>query len=269
MNPNRLLLISLFVMALSNLLSTEALCGDGVIEINMARAKAGGVTATDTPGFPVILDQPGSYRLTGNLDLRNEPAARNAIAIRVDADDVTIDLNEFEIIGVVTCPDGPSSCTPANGVGMGVWGSAQTANNLTVRNGAIRGMGRRAVQVNTGLGARIENVRIFETWDNGLELRDHGWIRGNHFALNRNLGINTHTGSLVVGNTFEANGAIAARVIFGFVVGNYISGNDGYGISQFTPYAGNILDGNNGSGDQVENSFDMCNNISNDIFGCP
>lgn len=269
MNVNTVLLISVVAMALSTLVSTEALCGDGVIEINMARAKAGGVTATDTPGFPVILDQPGSYRLTGNLDLRGEPVAQNVIAIRVDADDVTIDLNHFEIIGVVTCPTGPSSCAPANGIGMGVWGSSQTANNLTVRNGAIRGMGRRAVQVNTGIGTRVEDVRIFETWDIGMDLRDHSWIRGNHFALNRNQGINTFTGSLVVGNTFEANGVIAARVIIGFVVGNYITGNDGYGISQLSPYASNILDGNNGSGDQVENSLDMRNNLCNGSDVCP
>ena len=40
---------------------------DGVIEINQAKALAGGVTPSDTPGFPVSIDTAGSYRLTGNL----------------------------------------------------------------------------------------------------------------------------------------------------------------------------------------------------------
>ena len=42
------------------LTSSTALCGDGVIEINMARVKAGGATASDAPGFPVTLDQRGA-----------------------------------------------------------------------------------------------------------------------------------------------------------------------------------------------------------------
>jgi len=40
---------------------------DGVTEVNQTRAVAGGVTSDDTPGFPVTLNHPGSYRLTGNL----------------------------------------------------------------------------------------------------------------------------------------------------------------------------------------------------------
>ena len=38
---------------------------EGVIDINQARALAGGVTPGDTPGFPVTVSQSGSYRLTG------------------------------------------------------------------------------------------------------------------------------------------------------------------------------------------------------------
>ena len=44
-----------------------ALAVDGVIEINQARALAGGVTSGDTPGFPVIIDTAGSYTLTSDL----------------------------------------------------------------------------------------------------------------------------------------------------------------------------------------------------------
>lgn len=45
----------------------QALAAEGVIQINQARALAGGVTPGDEPGFPVTISQPGSYRLTGNL----------------------------------------------------------------------------------------------------------------------------------------------------------------------------------------------------------
>ena len=40
---------------------------DGTIEINQASALAGGISSSDTAGFPVTLDSPGSYRLTSNL----------------------------------------------------------------------------------------------------------------------------------------------------------------------------------------------------------
>ena len=58
-------------------------------------------------------------------------------------------------------------------------------------------------------------------------------------------------------------------MIQGFVVGNLISGNDGYGISQLFPYAAKILNLNNGAGPQVENSFDLGGNVCNDDFICP
>ena len=76
-------------------LASPALAVDGVVEINQARAEAGGVTATDTPGFPVTIDQSGSYRLTGNLTVSS--ATTEAIEVRDDR--VTIDLNGFSIVG--------------------------------------------------------------------------------------------------------------------------------------------------------------------------
>ena len=71
---------------------------DGVIEINNARALSGGVTPGDTAGYPVSINLPGSYRLTGNLEITsiNPP---NTNAIEVNAEDVTIDLGGFEILG--------------------------------------------------------------------------------------------------------------------------------------------------------------------------
>ena len=70
---------------------------DGRIEINQARALAGGITPGDAPDFPVTLDQGGSYVLTSNLLLPNV----NTHGIVVEADDVAdgftfsnVDLDE-------------------------------------------------------------------------------------------------------------------------------------------------------------------------------
>ncbi len=84
--------VALSLLAL--VLARPAFAVDGVIEINQARATAGSVTAGDTPGFPVSINATGSYRLTGDL---NVPAGLDGID--VNSDDVTLDLNGFNIVG--------------------------------------------------------------------------------------------------------------------------------------------------------------------------
>lgn len=68
---------------------------DGVTEINQTIALSGGVTPGDAAGFPVTIDQAGSYRLTGNLTVPNE----NTTAVVISVEGVTLDLNGFSIIG--------------------------------------------------------------------------------------------------------------------------------------------------------------------------
>ena len=65
---------------------------DGVIEINQAIVEANG-------GFPYVISEPGSYKLSGNLTVPDE----NTTAIEVGAHGVTVDLNGFAIIGPVQC----------------------------------------------------------------------------------------------------------------------------------------------------------------------
>lgn len=59
-----------------------------MIEINQVRVVAGGVTSSDGADFPVTLDAPGSYILTGDLAV----GGRDTSAIHVTTDDVTLDL---------------------------------------------------------------------------------------------------------------------------------------------------------------------------------
>lgn len=80
------------------LLAAPALAGDGRIEINQASALAGGITPGDAPGFPVTLDQPGSYVLTGPLSV---PSGQAGLIIAADA--VTVELNGFGLTGPISC----------------------------------------------------------------------------------------------------------------------------------------------------------------------
>ena len=81
------------------------------------------------------------YRLTGNLDITsiNPP---NTNAIEVNAEDVTIDLGGFEILGPTVCSGQPvTGCVPT-GTANGITTTPMLGKKgLRVRNGTIRGMG--------------------------------------------------------------------------------------------------------------------------------
>lgn len=116
-----------------------ALASDGVIEINQAKAVAGLVTTGDAPGFPVTLNLSGSYVLTSNLDL---PAAMSGPAtngIQTGADNISIDLNGFTIIGVPM------------GTGIGITG----AQRAKVSNGFILFFGGGGISLTDGT---VDNI---------------------------------------------------------------------------------------------------------------
>jgi hypothetical protein len=84
---------AILCVALLTLSTRAAFAVDGIVLIDQNRALAGNVTPGDAPGFPVTITQPGSYRLSGNL------SAGAADGIVVAADDVTLDLNGFNLRG--------------------------------------------------------------------------------------------------------------------------------------------------------------------------
>jgi hypothetical protein len=71
-----------------------------VVFITQAKAMAGNVTPGDAPGFPVSITRPGSYRLTSNL------RSPSGVAIEIAADNVSLNLNGFSIIGPNVFPSG-------------------------------------------------------------------------------------------------------------------------------------------------------------------
>jgi hypothetical protein len=258
----------------------------GVKVINQKLATAGGVTSSDTPGFPVTIDAAGSYILVGNLTVPDE----NTTAIEVKADDVTINLNGFAITGPVACTGIPPQCN-ASGSGNGIFSQNK---NITVSNGTIRGMGQDGI--NLSRSSHIENVQAISNSNNGIFSGDssilinnvalHNGNRGIAFAPGgtvtgnvankNNIGINGGSSSVVTGNTANNNGSDGIVVGDGVTVTNNIARSNGKrgivaGVGSMllqntvrnnidfgllcstlgTPpskagYAGNVLTGNNG-----------------------
>jgi hypothetical protein len=107
--------------------SHAAYAVDGLVLIDQAKALAGNVTPGDAPGFPVTLSLPGSYRLSGNL---NVPST--LVGISITATNVTIDLNGFSL----TTPFPQAQQSPSRGI---LWEGSVLPSGITVRNGTVEG----------------------------------------------------------------------------------------------------------------------------------
>ena len=215
---------SLFASTL--LWSGSAAAVDGVIEINQAKAVAGGVNGSlvaDPAGFPVVITQPGSYRLTGNLTVPNS----NTTAIQVGASAVDIDLNGFAILGPNTCSGTPTTCT-ANGTGVGVLAPNPAHVDTRVHDGTVKGMGSAGVAIQ-GWG-HVSRVNAQENGGTGIAGRDHSIVSSNRLILNGGTGIFTATRSSVQDNRVGSNGGHGIQVQdLSTVGGNTISGNGAAG----------------------------------------
>ncbi len=226
---------ALLGVGLVALFAESALAIDGVTEINQARAIAGGVTASDTPGFPVTLDTAGSYRLTGSLTVPD----LNTSGVVIASNRVHFDLNGFSISG------------PGGGTGTG--SGISTAGSLTgiwVGNGFVSGMGDAGCWL--GSDAFVERVIASGNGGDGIAARRLSSViansNGNRGLLGvriqqcvadqNGIGIGVETG-IVADCSLHENG-IGIDAIFSPVIrGNEIAFSDTYGI-RMTNFGGLI-----------------------------
>lgn len=196
-----------------------ALAVDGVVLINQSTI-TNGLPNCPTGGlFPIVICQSGSYRLSGNLTV---PDA-NTTAIQVEALDVTIDLNGFAIQGPGT-----------TGSGVGISG----AENTSVLNGTVRGMGSTGITLFAGRAYKIQTI------------------------ANGGDGIDGNIGSLVSECNSRGNGGRGLRVV-GTAINNSVSDNRGDGIVGGPGViTGNAVNGNSGNGIVAQDAVISGNSVT-------
>jgi hypothetical protein len=267
-------------------LTAPAHAVDGVKLINQSVATNGTASAADDPGFPVTLSRAGSYRLSGNLTV---PDA-NTTAIEITADDVTLDLNGFAILGPTVCSGFPVSCSPT-GTGAGVFAGS---DNVTVINGTIRGMGGLGVEL-IGATNRIERVHAKSNGSVGIKGGVSTTVTGSKATENGSFGITADGGSIVTGNTARGNRGAGITVESGttvsgntaifnagaginatsgsIVIGNSAQANAGFGLSlgSNAGYSQNALTSNNGgnANPQVSGGINGAQNVCGNDAVCP
>ena len=149
------------------------------------------IPGSDTPVSVFNISNSGSYYLTGD-----RVASGHGILVQVD--NVTIDLNGYNLIG--------SGAGNYHGVYM------NGRSNIEVRNGTVRNFGRNGIRDASASGQnnRIINVRAIS---NGLDgfytgiflLSANSLIKGCTSSGNTGNGIYIGAGSMVIGNTACSN----------------------------------------------------------------
>ena len=216
----------------------------------------------DTAGFPVTISESGSYRLNSNLVV---PDAATT-AIQITADNVSLDLGGFSILGPNTCTPNPTTCTFSGGAGIGVLAvgpvGVVSPANVRVFNGTVRGMGGHGVRM-LGEGTMVERINAVSNGGPGIVVGSGsvvdsfahlnasgaaiiGLIVRNSISTNNSFGIFIRPGGVATGNVagFNAGGGIS--VTQGTAVNNTSNNNGDYGIDAQCPGAvvGNTTTGN-------------------------
>jgi hypothetical protein len=192
---------------LATVLALAASAQAQVININQAKALAGGVTPGDEPGFPVTISRPGSYKLTGNLTVA-DPADT---AIHITSPHVTLDLGGFLVHGPNQCSGSGNTlnCTSEGYVGQrgdGVLVSLDPTRKgarVQVGNGSIAGFYGSGISGST-FGNRPVDVSRVRVSENGLHgITNASGVTESSISDNRVDGlvfVTTAIGNTVVGN---------------------------------------------------------------------
>ena len=193
------------------------------------------VDASHTPGDAnaiYVISQPGSYYLTTNVI-----GIAGLSGIRIDADNVTLDLNGFALIGV------PST---QRGINM-----TAAHLNIAIFNGTVRGWSSYGVYMTSAANSQFYKLRLSQNSFAGLKVGDHSTVfdcvadanagpgifivgTGNRIE-NNNLNNNTNNGILAIapGNLIVKNSATYN------VGGDYnIAAGNSYGQLVILPGAG-------------------------------
>jgi len=222
--------------------------------------------AQDEPRKPIsdpcTISSSGSYYLTRNITTTS--GSQNAIT--VNADNVTIDLMGYSLIGT------------GSGTGCGIFMNAR--KNVEIRNGTVRNFGGDGIREakspteadpSFGSAHRVIGVRAHSNKGDGIALNGIGHlVKDCTSEFNAGDGIFTDAGSIVSGNVTFLNAAHGINLGGGcFVSGNTSAANQINGI--WTAFGCAVMNNNlynNGCGIYVSGngSYVKLNTLRSNVF---
>ena len=200
------------------------------------------INATNTPGdagSTFKITQPGAYYLSGNV---TGVSAKAGIVIA--ADNVTLDLDGFALLGVAGSLDGIATDA--------------AHRNLTIRNGTIAGWGQDGIDLTQGViagtfqsGSLLENVQASNCSARGI-------VTGVNSVLKACQAIDNNSEGIHVGESSSISSCLA-----------YSNTGIGYSISAACTLVNCSADGNTGGGYRLlgGSSIHHCSAYSNGTAG--
>lgn len=212
------------------LFSPTAFAVDGVVLINQSTIINGlpGCPGPNPGNFPIVICQPGSYRLSGNLTV-----ASTSNAINITSGGVTLDLNGFAIMGPASCPlvNGRVSCTGS--AGFGIFVTNQSGGNaiqsFAIRNGTVENfLVGIHVSFLVGIHGIVEEIVATGNLADGMDVLATV-VRRCNTSFNGQTGIDA-TSSTVTENVANFNNSIGIAGEVSRVIGNTANGNTSRGL---------------------------------------
>ncbi len=167
-----------------------------------------------------IIGQSGSYYFTGDITV----ADLNKNGITVEANDVTIDLSGYSLIG-------PGKAVGTSGDGIYMYGRS----NIDIRNGTIKDFASNGIYAGPNIlenhkGHQVIYIRAISNGVNGIYLSGRGQLIQNcTVAFNGDDGISAFTGCMIKDNIAHNNGDIGISASNSTIMSNasYDNGSDG------------------------------------------
>ncbi len=190
---------------------------DGVFAINDVCAVFGCFPG-DTAGYPVTITNAGSYQLTGTI----VSASTTDDVIQINANNVTLDLNGFSIIGPRACSGFNDTlvCSEGAMTADGITTNAVERFNLVVKNGIVKGF-----DLGVNLRGRNLSVNHVTAEENsfGITLNGTGLISDCITNRNSSVGISGALSTILISNSMAMGnrsgpvfsaGAVCSNVLF-------------------------------------------------------
>ncbi|MFK8012419.1 MAG: hypothetical protein AB8B80_10285 [Marinicellaceae bacterium] len=193
---------------------------DGVYALNDV-CDGFGCFSGDTGGLPITIANSGSYILTSNLVSSSETVN----VIEITADNVTLDLNGFSIIGPRTCTGSNDtlSCTNAGMTASAILAAGRS--NVVIKNGITQGF-------DTGVRLTSTSQRGNVVHHANSSQNEFGFVMINGMISDSTANLNLDTGfsnglfgTLFVRDSFAFGNGL--RSAFAFTCSNVMFSNNG------------------------------------------